>query len=251
MDLNKLTKPERAVWQAFPRGELVDLGGAHGAGRIVRADVISALLLGAVPAEPGRVAAVRLSGARVTGALDLGHAVIVGAARLRGCEFDCGIDLSGARTRDFDLDGSRLAGLAAPLAEIDGNLSLVGGQCSGQVTLTGAHITGALQMQRSLLDTPGGVALLANRLVIDDDLLGQQATVNGEMRLAGAQVGGIIGLAEAVIHGGGRRAINAYNLSVGLSLVARFGFTAEGEVALSDARIGQSGSCANSHRHVS
>jgi hypothetical protein len=62
---------------------------------------------------------------------------------LRGCEFDAGIDLSGARTRDFVLDGARLAGLAAPLAEIDGNLSVIDATCSGQVVLTGAHITGA------------------------------------------------------------------------------------------------------------
>jgi uncharacterized protein YjbI with pentapeptide repeats len=54
------------------------------------------------------------------------------------------IDISGARTRDFDLEGSQLAGLDAPLAETDGNLNFNGCRCSGQVVLTGAHITGAL-----------------------------------------------------------------------------------------------------------
>jgi hypothetical protein len=239
VNLDELTRPERALWKAFPRGELVDLSGARGTARHVRAEVIGALLLGAVPAEPGRIAAVRLDGARVTGTLCLGHSVITGPVWLRGCEFDSGIDLSGARTRDIVLDDARLAGLAAPLAEIDGNLSVIGARCSGQVVLTGARITGALQMQRSLLDHPGQVALLANRLVVDDDLLAQEATVNGEMRLAGAHVGGIIGLDRAVIRGGGRRAVNAFNLSVSLSLLARSGFTTEGEVALSDARIGQ------------
>jgi len=200
VDLDELTRPERALWKAFPCGELVDLSGARGTARHVRAEVIGALLLGAVPAEPGGIAAVRLDGARVTGTLRLGHSVIPGPVWLRGCEFDAGIDLSGARTRDFVLDGARLAGLAAPLAEIDGNLGVIGATCSGQVVLTGAHITGALQMQRSLLDNPGQVALLANRLVVDDDLLAHEATLNGEMRLAGAQVGGIVGLdgAESV-----------------------------------------------------
>lgn len=182
----------------------------------------------------------RLDGARVTGTLRLGHSVIGGPVRLRGCEFQSAIDLTGARTRDFVLDGSQLAGLAAPLAEIDGNLSIIGSRCSGQIVLTGAHITGALQMERSLLDNPARVALLANRLIVDDDLLGQEATVNGEMRLAGAHVGGIIGLDRAVIRGGGRRAVNGFNLSVGLDLLARSGFTTEGEVALSGATIGQS-----------
>jgi hypothetical protein len=239
VDLDKLSKSERALWQAFPRGELVDLAGARGSARNVRAEVIGALLLGAVQAEPGRIAAVRLEGARVTGTLQLGHSPIPGPVRLRRCEFDSVIDLSGARTREFDLDGSRLAGLTAPLAEIDGNLIMTGCHCSGQVVLTGAHITGALQLQRSLLDNPGQVALLANRLVIDDDLLAQEAAVNGEIRLAGAHVGGMIGLDSAVIKGGGRRAFNAYSLSVGASLFARSGFTAEGEVLLTGARIGQ------------
>jgi hypothetical protein len=238
VDLDELTKPERALWKAFPRGEPVDLSGAHGRARDIRAEVISALLLGAVPPEPGRIAAVRMDGARVNGTLGLGHSTIPGPVRLRRCEFDSAIDLTGARTRDFVLDESQFAGVAAPLAEIDGNLSIIGAKCSGQVVLTGAHITGAFQMQRSLLDNPGHVALLANRLVVDDDLLGQEARVNGEMRLAGAHVGGIIGLDRAVIRGGGRRAVNAFNLSVGLDLLARFGFTAEGEVALTSASIG-------------
>lgn len=240
MDLDDLSKAERALWQAFPRGELVDLTGARGVARTVRAEVIGVLLLGAVPPEAGWIATVRLEGARVTGGLDLGHSVIPGPVRLRRCEFDSVVDLSSARTRDFDLGGSRLAGLAAPLAEIDGNLSMIGCECSGQVVLTGAHITGALQVQRSLLDDPGRVALLANQLVIDDDLLAQEATVNGEIRLAGAHVGGMISLDKAVIRGGGRRAVNAFNLSVGAALFARSGFTAEGEIVLSGARIGAS-----------
>ena len=203
MDLDRLTKPERAVWEAFPRGELVSLGGARGAARNVRAEVISMLLLGPVPPETGKIAAVRLDGARVTGRLDLGHSVITGPLRLRDCQFDTPIDLSGAHTRDVELDGSQLVGLFGRLAEIDGDLSTVACKISGQLVLTGAHITGAFQMQRALLDNPGKVALLANRLVIDDDLLGQEATVNGEMRLAGAHVSGIIGLDGACIRGGG------------------------------------------------
>jgi hypothetical protein len=37
----------------------------------------------------------------------------------------------------------RHGGLLAPLAEIDGNLSLIECECMAQVALTGAHITGA------------------------------------------------------------------------------------------------------------
>jgi hypothetical protein len=153
--------------------------------------------------------------------------------RLRNCEFDSAIDLSSARTRDFDLGGSRLTGLAAPLAEFSGNLNISGCECSGQVVLTGAHISGALRMEDSRLRHPGEVALLANRLVVDDDLIAPRTVVDGELRLAGAQVGGIVLLDRAVLHSAGaRRAVNGINLSAGLRMLARHGFTAEGEVAL-------------------
>lgn len=238
MDSDKLTAPERALWQAFPHGELIDLTAARSArARTVRAQVIAALLLGAVPPEPGRVAAIWLVGARVTGVLDLGHAVITGALRLRQCEFDAVIDLSGAKARNIDLEGSKLAGLLAPLSEIDGNLSLVGCGCAGQVVLTGGHLTGAFQMQKARLDFPGGVALLGNRLVVDGDLLAQEA-ISGQFRLAAARVGGIVGLDGAVLRNEGHRALNGNKLVVGAGLLARFGFSAAGEVALADASVG-------------
>jgi hypothetical protein len=53
VDLDDLSKSERALWRAFPRGELVDLTGARGSARTVRAEVIGVLLLGAVSPEPG------------------------------------------------------------------------------------------------------------------------------------------------------------------------------------------------------
>lgn len=223
------------VQNAFPRGELTDLTGARGRAREVRAEVIAALLLGAVPAEPGRVAALRLNGARITGTLSLDHAQITGPVRLRNCELDSPVGLSGARTRDLDLQGSRLTGLTAALAEISGNLNIIGSACVGQVTLTGARITGALQMDDCRIDYPGGVALHANRLVIDDDLFAPRVTMNGQLRLAGAHVGGVVLLDGAAIRvDDGGRAVYAVHLSA-LRLLARRGFTVIGETYLSGA----------------
>ena len=62
MKIDELSEPERALWEAFPRGESVDMSGGDldfdstntwGAERTVRAEVISALLLGARDNEPG------------------------------------------------------------------------------------------------------------------------------------------------------------------------------------------------------
>ncbi len=238
MDLDKLTAPERALRDAFTRGDLVDLTKARSLrARTVRAEVIAALLLGAVPPEPGRVAAVRLHGARVTGTLALAHATVTAPLRLRQCEFTNAIDLAGTKSREVDLHGSKLAGISAALAEVDGNLSFDECECAGQVLLTGAHVTGALRMQRTRLDCPGRVALLGNRLVVDGDLLAQEVTVDGEFRLAGAAVGGMIGLDGATLRHPGGRALNGFKLTVGAGFLARRGFSAAGEVALTDAVI--------------
>src|SRR5215468_1960309 len=79
----ELTTPERRVWAAFPGGAWTDLQSGDssadrvqdalswGDRRVVRAEVLAALLLGAGDAEPGRVPALRLRGVRVAGRLDL------------------------------------------------------------------------------------------------------------------------------------------------------------------------------------
>ena len=83
MNVRDFSKPERALWAAFPTGRWVDLRSGNpyeddpanadqwGKDRIVRAEVVTALLLGARGPEPGKFPAVRLRGARITGRLDL------------------------------------------------------------------------------------------------------------------------------------------------------------------------------------
>jgi hypothetical protein len=237
--MRTLNGPERELWEAFPRGEAVDLsaGTAARRPRTVRGEVIAALLLGARPAEAGRIAAVRLSGARISGPLELGHGVIASPVRLRGCDIGGVIDLSGARTRDIDLAGSTLAGLTAPRSVVDGNLSLDGCACSGPVLLGGAHVTGSLSLTGSRLTCPGATALLGNRLSVDDDLIALRASVDGELRLAGARVGGSVLLAGASLRNAPGYALNAPNLSVGARLLARDGFSADGEVRLAGLQV--------------
>src|SRR6266705_734905 len=83
MDLDDLSKPELAPRAAFPGGVPVDLrsgaldeddpvnAGCWGADRVVRAEVVMALLLGAGDLEKGRAPAIRLVGARISGRLDV------------------------------------------------------------------------------------------------------------------------------------------------------------------------------------
>lgn len=86
--VSELSEPERLVWAAFPRGAWADLRSGDltadgvqnalswGDRRVVRAEALAALLLGAGDAEPGCAPAVRLRGARITGRLDLRGATV-------------------------------------------------------------------------------------------------------------------------------------------------------------------------------
>src|SRR5215469_8120383 len=78
-----LSAAEQRVWDAFPAGRFVDFGPGKGEGgdpaggegwgpdRHVRAEVLVALLCGAVEVEPGQVGEIWLDRARITGKLGL------------------------------------------------------------------------------------------------------------------------------------------------------------------------------------
>ncbi len=201
MQIDELTEPERVVWEAFPRGEPVDLSGgdqdfdstnAWGPDRTVRAEVISDLLLGAQDNEPGHVAAVRLTGARITGTLNLGHAHVNVPLALTACQLTDAPHLYWAQLRSVHLMRCRLPGLVASGARIDGHLWLEGSHIYGGVWLDSCHITGILNLTGAHLSHPTGDApLLADRLIVDNNVYCDQGfTVEGEVRLPGAQVGG-------------------------------------------------------------
>lgn len=113
LSYDELTPPERELWEAFPAGRRVDLrtgvpgedrvteGWRWGPARSVRAAVIVALLLGAHTTQPGAVACLRLAGARISGQI-------------------------GASLRTLVITGSRVPGIEADSARIEGILDLRG-----------------------------------------------------------------------------------------------------------------------------
>jgi hypothetical protein len=232
-----LTGPERELWRAFPKGIMVDLTGREDAEREIRATVIAALLAGAQEPARGYIPALRLAGARVTGLLALSYAEIRCPVRMVSCFFTDLVDLYSAQTKQLNFSRSRLTGLNAGLARINGNFRLTGCECQGQLLLTGTRIAGALLLQDATLNHPGHTALLGNRLSIEDDLNSQGITVTGEYRLSGARIGGAFGLTGARIQNPGQRAFNGFSLTVGFGAHCRR-ITAEGEVVFSDAHIG-------------
>ncbi len=250
MDVADLGTAERGLWHAFPRGETVDLNGATN--RTVRAGVLRALLLGAQPAEPGHSAALRLTGAHITETLDLSHATLTCSVTLTECRFDQPVELYGARTREFDLAGCELPGLAASHADVDGTMRLSRCRCTGPVRLVGTRISGTLLLNGAHLGTGGGpaggtaggaaggaIALVATRLTVGHDIVGRDGLVcDGEIRLNNAEVGGSIGFEGAQLRNPGGAALTAVDLAVGAVANLCDGFTASGMVNLAFGKFG-------------
>ncbi|GLZ09164.1 oxidoreductase [Actinomadura sp. NBRC 104412] len=251
MNIDELSPPERRLWEAFPRGESVDLSSADpglsdpatadrwGPDRYIRAEVLVALLAGAVEPESGHVAAVRLSGARILGSLNLGHAQVDVPLALTNCVFDEAPHFYWASMDSVHMMRCRMPGLVASGTRVDGHLWLEGSQVSGGLLLDGAHIAGILNMSGVHLLNPGGDALLADRLSVDANVYCDQGfTANGEVRVPGARVGGQLILRKARLHNPSGAALYASRLEVAANMFCDGGFSAQGSIRLRGARVG-------------
>ncbi|MFF2849319.1 membrane-associated oxidoreductase [Streptomyces sp. NPDC058001] len=271
MEITDLTPAERRLWEAFPSGAGVDfrpdgepddavVSGAWGPERTVRAEVLRALLLSG-PRADGEIPALRLSGARVTGRLDLQYATVDCAIRLWVCRFDEVLNLYGAQVRQLNLSESVLPGMRAATLRVDGVLRITGCRIAGPVLLGGARISGAFFLDRARLGAPdtggdGGDArrrgagdsdprpgdsvreplLQFNQGACEDDIWGRGLVSYGEIRLDGATVAGNVDLDDARLVHPGATVLQAERLTVGSDLRA-MRLHAEGRVDLRGARI--------------
>lgn len=228
-----LSPAEQRVWRAFGRGELLDLSDADDRG--VRGEIISALLLGAQQAEPGKVAALRLTGAHITGSLEVPYADVTPMIFLRECELDNAVSLEGT-TRRVIFHTCRLPGLHAPGVQVDGQLSLYGSKIDGRLTLLGANVNGELNLSHTHLTGRDGVAVSADRLVVTGNLLARRLDAGGRVRMPGAQISGTLDFSGAQVRNPDGEAVTAERIAVGDHLNLS-GLIAEGRVRLRGASI--------------
>ncbi|WP_328507233.1 oxidoreductase [Streptomyces sp. NBC_00391] len=261
---DELTGPERELWDAFPEGRRVDLrtgvaeedrvagGGEWGPGRTVRAAVIAALLLGAHATErPGAVGSLALTGARISGRLDLAGARIDHPLWLEDCWFEQGVNLFGAETRTVAITGSRLPGLEAGSTRIDGRLDLRDSLVTARsvfsfhpeitaLSLIHAHVSGGIVLNGAELSAPEGWALSAGGLVTEGGVFCRRGFVaHGEVRLPGAQLPGGLFMKGARLEGrpGSRGVALALDSAVASTLNFSGGFTANGTVRLRGTQV--------------
>lgn len=250
MEINDLTPAERRVWEAFPRGRTVDFrassgeapesGAEWGPERTVRADVLRALLLDG-PRQEGETPVLRVTGARISGRLDLQYADVAGPVHLWACYFDEEPDLYGAQLRQLYLGRSVLPGLHAVALRVDGSLRMTGCRVRGPVRLGGARIAGAVFFDGAELGEEGvqltEPVLALGRVTIDDEFRADGGfTAHGLVRLEGAVVAGNITFDDAVLSNPGGTALHASTLNAGADLNAAR-LTAYGRINLRGARI--------------
>jgi hypothetical protein len=236
-----LSRSERRLWEAYPTGAPLALGdgrppAAGAPDRTVRAEVISALLLGAREPKPGHVPAVRLRGARITGVLDVSGGEVGCELRLEDCVLEERPDFSNARARQMRLNACAFPGFDGGGLQVDGYLSLSDSMIDGEVRLTRASLSGGFRMNNVRLRNPGGYALYGGGLTVDAGAFIRNSDVTGEMRLTGARMTGGLFMYGTTLRDP-RCVLNGENMIVQDRMECSAGFTADGPVRLRGVRI--------------
>ncbi|MCF6525689.1 oxidoreductase [Streptomyces sp. JJ36] len=217
------------LWQAFRNGSELDLrtGEAElddpdaehewGPERTVRARVIARLLLdGEATALPGRVASLHLTGAYVTGLLNLSGGTIEPYFELRGCRFEDELLMAETQLQTARLVGCRIPRLEAARAQIAGDLHLARSTIPDGVRLTDATIGTDLLLNEAVIGSGRRIrALAADGLTVSQELQASLLVADGETSLRGATVGGSLFMYGSVLRNRhGRYALHAPQLTV-------------------------------------
>ncbi|HEX6522593.1 MAG TPA: hypothetical protein VF070_21680 [Streptosporangiaceae bacterium] len=238
-----------------------------GPDRQVRADVLLALLCGAVELKPGQAGKIYLDRASIVGMLGFPGVAFKHRLQLNNCYVADGIDLTEATAPTLRLDGCRIGAIHLYGAKINGSLVLSGAylggkaeralaadrltitgnvfcndgfEACGEVRLPGASIGGQLNLRSARLDGKDGPALTADGLTVTDAMFcdeGFQAC--GEVRLVGASIRGQLHFTGAYLDGKDGPALTADGLTIPDAMFCRKGFKADGQIRLNDASLGE------------
>jgi hypothetical protein len=231
-----LTEAEQLLWKAFPRGARVDLGGAQaGPPPVIRAEVIAALLLGAVPAEPGSAAGIRLRGASVTGPLELTGGTVTRPLVCEECLFDAELSFADSSVRTVRILGSQLPGLDGTRLRLDGILDLTGSEIAGCVRLEHAKVRGQLRMRASCAGA-GAEAVAATGLSVDGDVDCSRMEARGGISFLAAAVTSSVDLTGARIASPGGRALVLSYATIGGKLECR-DLAVDGQTRANNCRV--------------
>jgi hypothetical protein len=211
-DPASLSEVERLLVDHVERGEVLDLAGGEpvnpaamrswGEPRIVRASVLRDILLGRLAPKPDPYG-LRLTGARITGRVELENLTTSVPVELISCYLDQGMIARGARIPYLSLVRCRLehatqpalaaSRLAAPVVFLD-SLEFVCHRDEDAVRLQGARLGQLHASDATFSSGSGDAALNARSMRVDEMTLfvGMTAVGNGKtaaVRLTGARLG--------------------------------------------------------------
>ncbi|MFE9254600.1 oxidoreductase [Streptomyces sp. NPDC006879] len=223
-----LSTAELRMWRAFRTGSVCDLSArtadqddpladhAWGAERSVRADTVALLLLSGPPPLPGRVAALKLRGARITGRLDLAGGVIAPYVELHSCRFDGEVLLPEARFTTLRMVGCSMPRLEAARLHTEGDLHLPRCRVARGIRLTDARIGTDLLLNQVVAHRDRkGRSIAADGMSVGQDFQADMIETYGELSLRGAKVGVSMSLRGSRLRNPyGRYALNAPQLTV-------------------------------------
>ena len=244
-----LSGPELLLWERFPRGAWVNLDDANtgsrdvgttdpwGPDRMIRAEVIQALLLGADQTDPGFIPGVRLRGARITGRINLTGASIPAFLIYDHCQFDEEILLSECSTGAVRIVNSKFPAFDGTMMRVDGIISLKACSNVAVVRLEQARVTGQVCLADAAIgDNTSTVAVSADGMTVDGDVNCVGLVTRGAVSMQGIQVTGSIDFTNARITRPGPRALAVGNASIGGRLIGR-GLQVVGEALLHDTSV--------------
>ena len=196
---------------------------------------MAALLLGAVPPEPGSAAGIRLRRATVAGPLDLVGGTAVQPLVCESCAFDSELSFVDSSVRTVRILDSELPGLDATRLRLDGILDLGGSRIAGCVRLEHAKVSGQLRLRSSRMGA-GSQAVAATGLSVDGDVDCSQLEAHGEVTFRAATVAGTFDLTGSRITSPGRRGLVLSYATIGGKLECRR-LAVEGETRANNCRV--------------
>lgn len=160
------------------------------AGRSVRAGLLRFLIVGGPAAPAVHEKGIRISGALVTGMLDLEGCRVPRDIGLVDCRFEGAVVLRSAVIDTMYLDGSVLPALLAARLETRGDVLLRGAIFDGPVQLEGARIGGSLVADGARFAGGTDLAIAAPGIEMRGSVLLRGANVEGGVDLTNARLGG-------------------------------------------------------------
>ena len=265
-DIDALDPPpseaERHFLACCTAGETCELGDGSrpeewSEARSIRAAILRYAILGGCPDSPTAERGVFLVGAWIPDALDLAFCTTARPVGLVLCHFTEPVSALQTRLPALVLNGSRLPGLDAQGAQIDGHVFLRAKgetrfEATGAVSLAGARIGGQLSCEGARLAAAGGMALNAQGAQIDGGVflraVGEtRFEATGEVSFSGARIGGQLACDGARLAAEGGDALNATGAQIDggvfLRAMGETRFEATGAVSLAGAHIGGQFAC--------